>query len=56
MMSTLALAFVAAWLVVRTSISKRTALDQLAILPLVFPRLVMGIAILKMYLSLPVPV
>jgi iron(III) transport system permease protein len=50
------LAFVAAWVVVRTNISKRSALDQLATLPLVFPGLVMGVAILNMYLTLPVPV
>ncbi|MBI4528825.1 MAG: iron ABC transporter permease [Deltaproteobacteria bacterium] len=48
--------FVAAWLVVRTNISKRWALDQLATVPLVFPGLVMGVAILKMYLVLPVPI
>lgn len=48
--------FVAAWLVVRTNISQRWALDQLATAPLVFPGLVMGVAILKMYLTLPVPI
>lgn len=48
--------FVAAWLVVRTNISKRWTLDQLAMVPLVFPGLVMGVAILKMYLTLPVPI
>lgn len=36
--------------------SKRWVLDQLATLPLVFPGLVMGVAILKMYLTLPIPV
>lgn len=51
-----ALTFVAAWIVVRTNISKRWILDQLATLPLVFPGLVMGVAILQMYLTLPVPV
>ncbi|MGH7798002.1 MAG: ABC transporter permease [Candidatus Binatia bacterium] len=51
-----ALTFVAAWIVVRTNISKRWLLDQLATLPLVFPGLVMGVAILKMYLTLPIPV
>lgn len=51
-----ALTFVAAWIVVRTNISKRWLVDQLATLPLVFPGLVMGVAILKMYLTLPVPV
>jgi iron(III) transport system permease protein len=51
-----AVTFVAAWIVVRTNISKRRALDQLATVPLVFPGLVMGVAIMKMYLALPVPV
>jgi len=48
--------FVAAWLIVRASIKSRWLLDQMAMLPLVFPGIVMGIAILKMYLVLPVPV
>ena len=53
---TVLVTFVAAWLVLRTNISKRWALDQLATAPLVFPGLVMGVAILKMYLALPLPV
>ena len=48
--------FFAAWLIVRASIKGRWILDQMAMLPLVFPGIVMGIAILKMYLYLPVPV
>ena len=48
--------FLAAWLVVRSNISKRWALDQLAMAPLVFPGLVMGVAILKMYLAIPLPI
>src|SRR5688572_26578444 len=48
--------FFAAWLIVRASIKSRWLLDQMAMLPLVFPGIVMGIAILKMYLILPVPV
>jgi iron(III) transport system permease protein len=48
--------FIAAWLIVRASIKARWLLDQMAMLPLVFPGIVMGIAILKMYLVLPVPV
>ncbi|HEX9455841.1 MAG TPA: iron ABC transporter permease, partial [Candidatus Binatia bacterium] len=48
--------FFAAWLIVRASIKARWILDQMAMLPLVFPGIVMGIAILKMYLYLPVPV
>jgi iron(III) transport system permease protein len=48
--------FFAAWLIVRASIKSRWILDQMAMLPLVFPGIVMGIAILKMYLMLPLPV
>jgi iron(III) transport system permease protein len=48
--------FFAAWLIVRASIKTRWILDQMAMLPLVFPGIVMGIAILKMYLLLPIPV
>jgi iron(III) transport system permease protein len=51
-----AITFFAAWLIVRASIKGRWILDQMAMLPLVFPGIVMGIAILKMYLLLPVPV
>ena len=52
----IAITFFAAWLIVRASIKARWVLDQMAMLPLVFPGIVMGIAILKMYLVLPVPV
>ncbi|MGH7931063.1 MAG: ABC transporter permease [Candidatus Binatia bacterium] len=48
--------FIAAWLIVRASIKSRWILDQMAMLPLVFPGIVMGIAILKMYLMIPLPV
>jgi iron(III) transport system permease protein len=51
-----AITFFAAWLIVRASIKGRWILDQMAMLPLVFPGIVMGIAILKMYLILPIPV
>ncbi|MGH7794639.1 MAG: ABC transporter permease [Candidatus Binatia bacterium] len=51
-----AITFFAAWLIVRASIKSRWILDQMAMLPLVFPGIVMGIAILKMYLMLPIPV
>ncbi|MBI4488019.1 MAG: iron ABC transporter permease [Deltaproteobacteria bacterium] len=52
----IAVTFLAAWLVVRASMRSRWVLDQLAMLPLVFPGIVMGIAILKMYLTVPLPV
>jgi iron(III) transport system permease protein len=48
--------FLAAWIIVRATIKARSILDHMAMLPLVFPGIVMGIAILKMYLYLPVPV
>src|SRR6266568_5821607 len=51
-----AITFFAAWLIVRATMKARWVLDQMAMLPLVFPGIVMGIAILKMYLILPVPV
>lgn len=51
-----AVTFFAAWLIVRASIKARWVLDHMAMLPLVFPGIVMGIAILKMYLMLPIPV
>lgn len=54
--ATVLLTFVVAWLVVRTNISTRWVLDQVATVPLVFPGLVMGVAVLKMYLTLPIPV
>ena len=50
------LTFVAAWVVVRTNFRGRRVLDQLAMIPLVLPGLVMGIAVLQIYLTLPIPV
>ena len=49
-------ASIAAWLVTRTQLRARWTLDRLIMLPLVFPGIVMGVAILKMYLTLPVPI
>ncbi|HZD39408.1 MAG TPA: iron ABC transporter permease [Terriglobales bacterium] len=50
------LTFFAAWIVTRTNLKLRWSLDRLVMLPLVFPGIVMGVAILKMYLSVPVPI
>ena len=50
------LAFVAAWLVARTNLKARWTLDRMIMLPLVFPGIVMAVAILKMYLTLPIPI
>jgi iron(III) transport system permease protein len=51
-----ALMYLTAWLVVRSNLKSRWALDQIAMIPLVFPGIVMGVAILKTYLALPVPI
>jgi len=50
------IAFVAAWIVARTHLRSRWMLDRLIMLPLVFPGIVMAVAILKMYLTLPIPI
>jgi len=42
------------WVVVRTRLPGRALLDHLASLPLVFPGLVLGLAIMVCYLTLPV--
>jgi iron(III) transport system permease protein len=49
-----ALTFVAAWLVVRRAPGS-WALERLASIPLVFPGLVLGIAVMQLFLHLPVP-
>ena len=49
-------AFVTAWLVTRTNIKLRWWLDRLTMVPLVFPGIVMGVAILQVYLTVPIPV
>lgn len=54
--ATVLITFVAAWLIVRTNIPGRWALDQLAMFPLVLPGLVLGVAILKLYAALPLPI
>lgn len=50
------IAFVAAWIVARTSMRSRWTLDRMIMLPLVFPGIVMAVAILKMYLTVPIPI
>lgn len=54
--ATVLITLAAVWLLVRTTIRSRWVLDQLAMIPLVFPGIVMGVAVLKMYLALPVPI
>lgn len=47
---------VVAWIVVRTRLPGRWLIDNLASLPLVFPGLVLGLAIMICYLTLPIGV
>jgi iron(III) transport system permease protein len=47
---------VAAWLVVRTNLPGRWLVDNLAFLPLVIPGLVLGVALLFVYLRVPLPI
>jgi iron(III) transport system permease protein len=47
------IAAVAAWIVVRTRVRGRWLLDNLAFLPLTIPGLVLGVAILSIYLRTP---
>jgi iron(III) transport system permease protein len=50
------LAAVASWLVVRTTLPGRWLVDNLAFTPLVIPGLVLGVALLFVYLRLPLPI
>jgi iron(III) transport system permease protein len=50
------LAMAVAWVVVRTRLPGRKLLDILAFTPMAFPGIVIGLALLWMYLTLPIPV
>ena len=50
------LTMLASWILVRTKIRGRWLLDFLTTLPLLFPGIVMGLAILRFYLFVPIPV
>ena len=45
-----------AWLMARTRIPGRMLLDQLASVPMAFPGVVLGVAFLQTYLTLPIPI
>jgi iron(III) transport system permease protein len=47
---------IAAWVVVRTKVRGRSVLDNLAFMPIAFPSLVLGVAILVVYLRVPLPI
>lgn len=50
------LAAIVAWVIIRSRLRATAALDQLASLPLVLPGVVLGVAILVLYLRSPIPV
>lgn len=50
------LSAMAAWVVIRTSIRFRSALEYVVTAPLVFPGVVLGVAMLQAFLDLPVPI
>lgn len=50
------LTMLASWLLVRTRMRGRWLLDILTTMPLLFPGIVMGLAILRFYLFVPIPV
>jgi iron(III) transport system permease protein len=47
---------VIAWITVRSRLPGRWLLDNLASLPLIFPGVVMGVALIWVYLTLPIPI
>lgn len=47
---------IVSWIVVRTKVPGRWLLDNLSFLPLVVPGLVMGVALLFVYLRFPIPI
>ncbi|HET6781199.1 MAG TPA: iron ABC transporter permease [bacterium] len=47
---------VIAWITVRSRLPGRWLLDNLASLPLIFPGIVMGVALIWVYLTLPIPI
>lgn len=53
--ATIFLTAVIAWVVVRTNVAGKWLLDQMASFTLVFPGVVLGVALLLTYLTLPVP-
>ncbi len=50
------LAAIASWVVVRTKLRGRSLIDNLAFLPLVIPGLVLGVALLYVYLRVPLAI
>ena len=54
--ATVALAAIVAWIVLRTDIPGRRFLDELSFLPIAVPGIVLGLALLALYVRSPVPI
>ena len=52
----MALTTLASWILIRSKLRGRWLLDVLTTLPLLFPGIVMGLAILRFYLLVPIPI
>ena len=50
------LTMLASWILVRSKLRGRWLLDLLTTLPLLFPGIVMGLAIMRFYLQVPIPI
>jgi iron(III) transport system permease protein len=55
-LSVVIIAFLVAWIIVRTKIRFRWVLDELGSVPLSIPGVVLGLGLLQFYLWLPVPI
>ncbi len=53
---TIALTLVVAWVIVRSNLRGRMVVDQMATLPLVLPGIVLSMALLLIYLRVPLPI
>jgi iron(III) transport system permease protein len=54
--ATIFLTALTAWIIIRTNVPGRWILDHLASFTLVFPGVVLGVALLQTYLALPIPI
>jgi len=53
---TMLLTSVIAWIVVKSRIKGRGTLDALAFIPIAFPGIVLGVSLIYVYLTLPIPI
>ncbi len=53
---TMLLASVIAWIVVKSKVKGRVVLDMLAFIPIAFPGIVLGVSLIYVYLTLPIPI